>query len=131
MRAWNRFRRGPSRHRARGKLRIGRHAGRSAAGPTFSLRAFERLEDRLLLRAPCLVPGVSLQNGSAPLTVEGGYSTPTVADWNGDGKKDLIVGQYNYGNIWVFLNQGTDSSPVFNGGSKVLCNGAAITTSYG
>jgi hypothetical protein len=85
-----------------------------------------------VLSAPPLLAGVQVQNGPGPLEVDPpGYSTPTVADWDGDGKKDLIVGQYNGGNIWVFVNKGTDANPSFNGGERVLCNGAPITTTYG
>jgi hypothetical protein len=34
-------------------------------------------------------------------------------DWNGDGKKDLIVGQFSGGRISVFLNKGSDKAPAF------------------
>ena len=33
-------------------------------------------------------------------------------DWNNDGRKDLITGEYN-GYIRIYLNAGTDASPVF------------------
>ena len=52
-------------------------------------------------------------------------------DWNNDGKKDLLVGQYSNGNIWLFLNQGTDVQPAFGSGQKLQAGGANITTSYG
>ena len=39
-------------------------------------------------------------------------ATSTVVDWNSDGKKDLAVGAYD-GNIHVFINEGTDTSPDF------------------
>ena len=44
--------------------------------------------------------------------------------------KDLVVGQFTYGYIWLYLNQGTNLNPVFNGGSKIESNGSPITTSY-
>ena len=45
-------------------------------------------------------------------------SFPFVVDWNDDGKKDLIVGEQspqspNTGNVRIYLNQGTNSSPQF------------------
>jgi hypothetical protein len=58
-------------------------------------------------------------------------AAPSVVDWNNDGKKDLLVGQFDQGKIWIFLNQGTDADPVFDGGAPVLSNGQPITTSYG
>jgi len=56
---------------------------------------------------------------------------PFVVDWNNDGAKDLLVGQFTNGNIWLYLNLGTDFMPVFNGGAKVESNGTPITTTYG
>jgi len=42
----------------------------------------------------------------------GGRATPTVVDWNSDGKKDLVVGALD-GKINIFLNGGTDTAPDF------------------
>ncbi len=41
------------------------------------------------------------------------YSVPTTADWNGDGLFDLLVGGYD-GRVWLFINDGTVSSPHFS-----------------
>jgi hypothetical protein len=38
-----------------------------------------------------LRPGQLLYAGAAPISL-GAYAIPCVADWNGDGRKDLIVG---------------------------------------
>lgn len=43
--------------------------------------------------------------GGAPLVVPGGHAGPTVADWDGDGRWDLIVGAGN-GSVWWFRNLG-------------------------
>jgi TolB-like protein len=60
-----------------------------------------------------------------PLKLNGGSldvgsnSSPEVADWNGDGKKDLIIGNDD-GEIFVFLNKGTNEDPQFeNKGDKL------------
>jgi hypothetical protein len=79
---------------------------------------------------PELDEGVYIQSGSGPLTVKY-FTAPSVIDWNNDGKKDLLIGQFNNGNIWLFLNQGTDAQPAFSGGQRLLVGGANITTSYG
>jgi len=42
----------------------------------------------------------------------GDRATPTVVDWNNDGKKDLVVGGLD-GRIHIFLNGGTDTTPDF------------------
>lgn len=78
---------------------------------------------------PDLEPGVKIKNGAIDLKVK--YtSCPTVADWNNDGAKDLVVSQETNGNVYLFLNQGTDLNPVFNGGSTIKSAGAPITTTF-
>ncbi len=42
----------------------------------------------------------------------GSRATATVADWNSDGKKDLVVGELD-AVVNVFLNEGTDTAPDF------------------
>ena len=42
----------------------------------------------------------------------GERATPSLVDWNGDGRQDLVSGGYD-GLIHVFLNEGTDSAPIF------------------
>ena len=79
---------------------------------------------------PELEEGVYIQGANGPLTVNY-FTTPSVIDWNNDGKKDLLVGQFTSGNIWLFLNQGTDARPAFGAGSKVVAGSSPITTSYG
>jgi hypothetical protein len=43
-------------------------------------------------------------------------------DWNNDGKKDLLVGE-QAGYLRIYLNTGTDASPVFSGYSLVKVGG--------
>ena len=52
---------------------------------------------------------IELNGGSLDV---GSNSSPDVADWNGDGKKDLIIGN-NSGEIFVFLNKGTNEDPQY------------------
>ena len=93
-------------------------------------RNAEKLESRVLLSAPALDAGVLIRDGSANMQVD--YdSTPEVADWNGDGRKDLLVGQFTNGNIWLYPNVGTSASPSFNGRQQLTAAGQVITTSYG
>jgi hypothetical protein len=80
--------------------------------------------------APELEPAAFLSDGTNLLTA-GTMSAPSVVDWNNDGKKDLLVGQFDQGRVWLYLNRGTDASPVFNGATPVLSGGTQITTSYG
>ena len=57
-------------------------------------------------------------------------SWPCVCDWNLDGRKDLLVGQEGLSapcNVYVYLNEGTDSLPVFGDSTPVLHNGTPFT----
>ena len=79
--------------------------------------------------APAVKFGGNIEDNGVPIDHTTTY--PTVVDWNNDGAKDLVVGQFYYGNIYLYINQGTDLNPVFNGSSMVLSNGTPITTTYG
>jgi len=79
---------------------------------------------------PELQPGVFLQNGATELKVNL-MANPFVVDWNNDGAKDLLVGQFVYGNIALFLNKGSDFQPEFQGMKLLTSNASAITTTYG
>ena len=79
---------------------------------------------------PELASPVYIYDGAGPISVDY-MSSPAVADWNNDGRKDLLVSEFTGGKVWLFLNQGTDLNPVFNGGTYVESNGTPITTTYG
>ncbi len=50
---------------------------------------------------------VRLQADDAIIKLESpGYAAPAFADVDGDGKKDLVVGQFKDGKMTVFKNQG-------------------------
>ena len=57
--------------------------------------------------------GFKIAAGGTPIDVKVGHLVPDVVDWNNDGKKDLVVGQFKEGAIRLYLNEGTDSKPVF------------------
>lgn len=59
--------------------------------------------------------GTNLSAGGSTLSVPSGQASPWVADWNGDYKKDLVVGAGD-GKIVRYLNIGTDSSPSLSSG---------------
>ena len=61
-------------------------------------------------KEPLFMEGVELNGGKLDA---GSYSSPTMVDWNGDGKKDLIVGNKN-GKAFVFINIGENHVPVFS-----------------
>lgn len=71
-----------------------------------------------------------IQSGGGPLTIAP-YTAPSVIDWNNDGRKDLLIGQFDYGYVWLFLNQGADGQPSFVSGQQLRVGTQPITTSYG
>jgi hypothetical protein len=58
-------------------------------------------------RAAEFADPVRMQGGGESVRVERpGYASPCWADVDGDGKKDLLVGQFSGGKIRVFKNTG-------------------------
>src|SRR5437588_783672 len=55
---------------------------------------------------PSFGKDVLLKAGNEPIKLAGGDAGPTVADWDGDGKFDLLVGTGGGGVFW-FRNTGT------------------------
>jgi hypothetical protein len=72
-----------------------------------SLATFSFLCGSALCAAAEFERPVRLQADGSPVRVEKpGYAAPCWADIDGDGKKDLLVGQFNGGKIRVFKNLG-------------------------
>ncbi|MFC1502117.1 T9SS type A sorting domain-containing protein [bacterium] len=61
---------------------------------------------------PVLTARGRLQANTTDLDV-GNNACVVVVDWNNDKKKDLVIGTEGYG-VRVYLNEGTNESPVFN-----------------
>lgn len=55
----------------------------------------------------------------------GANSQPAVVDWNGDDKKDLLLG-CEAGQVFVYLNQTSDSWPMFQACETLLAAGVPI-----
>ena len=64
---------------------------------------------------------VMLKAGGEPVKVASpGYSCPSWADWDGDGKKDLLVGQFAKGLITVYKGDGGTGIPALAKGAPLL-----------
>ena len=62
-----------------------------------------------------LAAPVQVQADGKPLDIdEIGHAAPFFADIDGDGKRDLLVGQFGGGKLRVYPNQGTDKEPRFS-----------------
>jgi len=75
--------------------------------------------------------GVKLQANGKTIDVNIGHLVPCVTDWNNDGQKDLIVGQFSGGKIRLYLNHGTDSDPRFKDFSYLHAGGSEISLPAG
>jgi hypothetical protein len=61
-----------------------------------------------------LAPPVQVMVGGEPLDTGGiGYATPFYDDFDGDGVKDLLVGEFSQGRLRIYRNKGSDTRPEF------------------
>jgi hypothetical protein len=69
-------------------------------------------------QSPELMPPVRLEAAGKPIDTAIGHSAPFVGDFDGDGVRDLLVGQFGDGILWVYRNVGTNASPRLAAGVK-------------
>ncbi len=84
----------------------------------------------VLLAAPSFGPFTWVEDSGNRIDV-GYYGAPCVVDWDGDGLKDLILGQFSSGNIRFYQNIDSNDSPIFTGYRYIQSDGANITLPYG
>ena len=78
-----------------------------------------------------LKEGVKLEAGGKAINVDIGHAVPVALDWNSDGKKDLLVGQFSGGKIRLYLNHGIDSAPQFKDFTYLRAGGQEISLPAG
>jgi hypothetical protein len=76
---------------------------------------------------PLFLDSVRIQAGSEDLKAGDNYSAPCVVDWNGDGRKDLIVGSDRVGGVYFYANEGSDDEPIFSAGIRMRADGSRIS----
>ncbi len=63
---------------------------------------------------------IQLMADGKPIAMESpGFAAPTVADVDGDGKRDLVVGQFKSGKMHFFKNIGSATAPEFAAGDWI------------
>jgi hypothetical protein len=69
------------------------------------------------------LPPVRVEAAGKPIDTDFGHAAPFVGDVDGDGVRDLLVGQFGDGILWIYRNVGTNAKPKFAAGVKFK-NGA-------
>jgi hypothetical protein len=59
----------------------------------------------------------------------GGRPSPFLFDWDGDGRRDLLVG-CERGQVWFYRNVGENRAPAFDPGEPVRARGKPIQVGY-
>lgn len=81
---------------------------------------------------PVFEPPLPIQAGGVNINVGyGGNASPFMIDWDGDGKQDLLLGQYDQGRIRFYTNTGTHFNPTFGSFVYLQAGGSYISLSYG
>jgi hypothetical protein len=74
---------------------------------------------------------VRLEADGKPIDTDIGHATPALYDFDGDGKRDLLVGQFGDGKMKIFKNIGTHKEPKFAAEEWLKAGGAVVTTPTG
>lgn len=85
----------------------------------------------LYAQVPIFANYFNITANGTPIVVPLGCASPFVYDWDGDGVKDLLFGQFTSGKVQFWKNYGTNSAPVFTSGSYVQAGGVDISVSSG
>lgn len=74
--------------------------------------------------------GPVLDASGKPIDV-GTYAAPLLVDWDGDGLEDLIVGQFEGGQIRFYPNSGAPGDPSFEEFQYLRDGGSLLSVPYG
>lgn len=78
-----------------------------------------------------LATPVLVEAGGRAIDVEGGNSAPFFHDMDGDGLRDLLVGQFEQGSVRLYKNVGARGAPRFAGHEFLRAGDALLEVPYG
>ena len=74
---------------------------------------------------------VRLKVGDEFIDVDVGHAAPYLYDWDKDGTRDLLVGQFGQGKLRIYLNAGTERKPRYDKLEWFRAGGAVATVPAG
>lgn len=78
-----------------------------------------------------LTPPFRVEANGQPIDVEVGHAAPLFVDFDGDGLRDLLVGQFGGGKLRLYRNTGTASAPKFGAFVWFQAGGGEATVPFG
>jgi hypothetical protein len=85
----------------------------------------------LSLQAADLDKPVRLEAEGKAIDTDIGHAHPFVHDFDRDGKRDLLVGQFGGGKLRIYRNLGTNEAPRFGGMDWFLAGGEVASVAAG
>ncbi len=74
---------------------------------------------------------VLLKASGKPIDTDIGHAAPYLCDWDDDGDRDLLVGQFGDGKLRIYTNIGSDQQPRYEGPSFFEAGGELGTIPSG
>lgn len=84
-----------------------------------------------LAHAQGLEKPVRLEAAGQAIDTDVGHAAPYVYDFDRDGKRDLLVGQFGEGKLRIYKNVGTNARPRFEGMSWFEAGGEVAKVAAG
>ena len=78
-----------------------------------------------------LTAPVQIAANGKPISVDVGHAAPCWADYDGDGKKELLVGQFGEGKLRIYKNLGTATEPRFGAFTWFKAGGVTVSVPSG